>query len=215
MIKAVKQVLPKDRKYHVAVSMGADSVAALFWMRWKGYEVTPMHFNHNLRAQNAVMHDRFLRLCEKLGLEGESEIWGKGFGTEAECRDARLDFYRRKAKRETIVTAHHLDDWVESYLLNCFRGHPNKNPFELESRFPDFTIVHPFLPTSKRDFEEFLERNGWAHWVVQDETNSSTSGSRRNWIRHNILPEMARQKLSLEKYAKRRIKRLAEGVKPC
>ncbi len=60
MIKAAKQVLPKDRNYHVAVSMGADSVAALFWMRWKGYEVTPMHFNHYVWGQYCSMQDRFL-----------------------------------------------------------------------------------------------------------------------------------------------------------
>jgi tRNA(Ile)-lysidine synthetase-like protein len=210
MIKIVKQVLPKDRHYHVAVSMGSDSVAALFWMRWKGYDITPVHFNHNLRAQNGVMHDKFLELCHHLGLDKKSEVWLKGFGTEAECRDARLEFFARECRGSTIVTAHHLDDWVESYLLNCFRGHPNHHPFELESQFPDFKIAHPFLPTTKRDFTEFLERNGWTEWVVRDETNSSTSGSRRNWIRHNIIPEMSRQKLSLEKYARRRIKRLAE-----
>lgn len=210
MIKVVKNILAKDRRYHLAVSMGADSVAALFWMRWKGYEVTPIHFNHNLRAQNGIMHDKFLELCDNLGLEGKSGVWNKGFGTEAECRDARLEFYSHTAKGGTIVTAHHLDDWVESYLLNCFRGHPNHHPFELESQFSDFKIAHPFLPTTKRDFMEFLERNGWAEWVVRDETNSSTSGSRRNWIRHNILPEMSRQRLSLEKYARRRIKKLAE-----
>jgi tRNA(Ile)-lysidine synthetase-like protein len=215
MIKIVKRILPKDRNYHVAVSMGVDSVAALFWMRWKGYEVTPVHFNHNLRAQNGTMQERFLALCDTLGLKGKTDIWLKGFGTEAECREARLDFYSRECRGHTIVTAHHLDDWVESYLLNCFRGHPNKNPFELESRFPDFTIVHPFLPTAKRDFKEFLERNSWSQWIVQDETNSSSSGSRRNWIRHNIIPEMARQKLSIEKYARRRIKRLAEEARPC
>lgn len=215
MIKIVKEILPKDRHYHVAVSMGSDSVSALFWMRWKGYKVTPLHFNHNLRAQNAVMHDRFTALCDKLGLEGRSEVWQKGFGTEAECREARLDFFSRAAKGGAIVTAHHLDDWIESYLLNCFRGHPGHHPFELESHFPDFKVVHPFLPTSKNDFNEFLERNGWMEWIVKDETNSSTSGSRRNWIRHNILPEMRRQKLSLEKYARRRIKRLAEGTSTC
>lgn len=212
MIKIIKQIMPKDGKYHMAVSMGCDSVAALFWLRWKGYTVTPLHFNHNLRPQNAVMHEKFIRLCEKLGLEGRSEIWVKGMGTEAECREARLDFFSRNAKDGVVVTAHHLDDWVENYLLNCFRGHPHHKPFELESKFPHFTVAHPFLPTRKADFSEFLDRNGWKEWVVEDETNKVVKGSRRNWIRRQILPEMTRQKLSLEKFAKRKIKKMEEAL---
>ena len=211
MIKIIKQVMPKDGKYHMAVSMGADSVAALFWMRWKGYEVVPIHFNHNLRSQNATMHDRFNALCEKLGLEGRSEVWVRGMGTEAECREARLDFYSRVAPSGTIVTAHHLDDWIENYLLNCFRGQPGHRPFEPLSDFGNFRIIHPFLPTSKREFGEFLKRNGWRDWVVEDQTNRVVKGSRRNWIRNNILPEMIRQRISLEKYAKRKIGKMAES----
>lgn len=209
MIKIIKNILPKEREYHLAVSMGADSVAALFWLRWKGYRIVPLHFNHNLRSQNFIMHERFGRLCDKLGIQGKSEVWVKGRGTEAECREARLDFYRRQAAGGTIITAHHLDDWIESYLLNCLRGHPGKKPFELESDFRDFKIAHPFLPTRKRDFIQFLERNGWMEWVVEDETNMVVQGSRRNWIRRNIIPEMTRQRLSLEKYAKRRIEKMA------
>lgn len=212
MIKIIKKVLPKEGRYHLALSMGVDSVAALFWLRWKGYQVTPIHFNHNLRAQNGTMHERFLALCDKLGIEGKSEIWTKGSGTEADCRQARLDFYSRVAKGGTIITAHHLNDWIESYLLNCLRGHPSKVPFELESRFPDFTIVHPFLPSKKEDFKEFLERNGWMEWVVQDHSNSVVKGSRRNWLRCAIIPEMKRQRLSLEKYAQRKILKLTERV---
>ena len=208
MIRVVKSILPKEKEYHLAVSMGVDSVAALFWLRWKGYRVTPLHFNHNLRSQNFVMHERFLVLCEELGIKGKSETWARGMGTEAECRDARLDFYSRSASGGTIITAHHLDDWIESYLLNCLRGHPGKKPFQLQSQFPDFKIVHPFLPTRKRDFIQFLERNNWMDWVVQDETNRVVKGSRRNWIRSAIIPEMTRQRLSLEKYAKRKIEKL-------
>jgi tRNA(Ile)-lysidine synthetase-like protein len=209
MIKIIKHIMPKDREYHLAVSMGSDSVAALFWMRWKGYKFTPLHFNHNLRSQNSIMHARFQELCEKLNLEGKSEIWERGVGTEAECRGARLDFYRRAAPGGNIVTAHHLDDWIENYLLNCFRGHPHHAPFEPESHFPDFNIIHPFLPTSKRDFLQFLERNGWREWVVEDQTNKIVRGSRRNWLRTKIIPEMESQRLSLEKFAKRRIKKLS------
>ena len=36
MIRIVKSILPKEKEYHLAVSMGVDSVAALFWLRWKG-----------------------------------------------------------------------------------------------------------------------------------------------------------------------------------
>ena len=212
MIKIVKSILPRDKQYHLAVSMGADSVAALFWLRWKGYRVIPLHFNHNLRTQNFIMHEKFKELCSNLGLEQKSEVWVRGMGTEGECRQARLEFYSRAASGGTIITAHHLDDWIESYLLNCLRGHPAKRPFELESSFPNFKIVHPFLPTRKRDFIQFLERNDWMEWVVEDETNKVVKGSRRNWIRSAIIPEMTRQHLSLEKYAKRKILKLERST---
>lgn len=208
MIKIIKQILPKDRHYHIAVSMGVDSVAALHWLWWKGYKFTPLHFNHNLRAQNAVMQESFRKLCDDIGIEGFTET-GLDLTTEADCREARLDFYSRVAKGGTIITAHHLDDWIESYLLNCLRGHPNKHPFELESKFPDFTVIHPFLPSRKRDFKQFLERNKWMDRVVEDQSNSVIKGSRRNWIRNKIIPEMTSQRISLEKYAKRRIEKLA------
>lgn len=212
MIRIIKQALPKERKYHLAVSMGCDSVAAFFWMRWKGYEFTPLHFDHNLRAQNYTMREKFHRMCESLGVDGKSDI-GKNLRTEADCREARLDFFSRNARGGTVVTAHHLDDWIESYLLNCFRGHPNHEPIPLSSSFHDFTVVHPFLPTRKRDFIEFLERNGWADWIVEDQSNEVIEGSRRNWIRRAIIPQMNSQRLSLEKYARRKIDRFSrEGT---
>lgn len=211
MIKIIKQILPKDRHYHLALSMGIDSVAALFWLKAKGYQVTPLHFNHNLRAQNGIMHESFLKLCEFLKLDGKSEI-GVGLKTEKECRNARLDFYSRAVEGGTIITAHHLNDWVESYLMNCLRGHPNHNPFKLESEFNNFKIIHPFLLTKKADFKQFLERNGWMEYVVEDESNKTFKGSRRNWVRNCVVPEMAKQKLSLEKFAKRRIGKMAEEM---
>ena len=207
MIKIIKQILPKDNHYHVAVSMGVDSVAALLWLWWKGYKFTPLHFNHNLRAQNGVMQERFVKMCSAIGIEGVTET-GLGLTTEADCREARLEFYSRAAKGGTIITAHHLDDWIESYLMNCLRGHPNKHPFELQSKFPDFTVIHPFLLSRKRDFKQFIERNKWTDWIVEDQSNAVIKGSRRNWIRCNIIPEMTRQRLSLEKYARRRIEKL-------
>lgn len=212
MIRVIKQILPKDQPYYLALSMGVDSVAALFWMLWKGYKVTPLHFDHNLRAQNEIMHQRFIQLCNDMNLNGKSEVWSKGFGTEAECREARLDFYTRAAKNGTIVTAHHLDDWIENYLLNCLRGHPNHTPISLVSNFENYKVIHPFLLSKKTDFKQYLERNGYMKYVVEDESNKITKGSRRNWVRTAIIPQMTSQKLSLEKFARRRIGKLAVEI---
>lgn len=207
MIKIIKQIAPKDQHYYLAVSMGVDSVAALFWLKSKGYNITPLHFNHNLRAQNGTMHDKFFDLCKFLNLEGKSSI-GNNLKTEADCRNARLNFYSKAATNGTIITAHHLNDWVENYILNCFRGHPNHTPFNLISNFEQFNLIHPFLLSKKIDFKQYLERNGWLKYVVEDETNNVVKGSRRNWIRNDIIPQMSSQKLSLEKFAKRKISKL-------
>ena len=191
--------------------MGIDSVSAYFWMREKGYNVIPLHFNHKLRIQNDLMQSKFVELCNATNIEPVVGF-GKNLVSENDCRQARLNFYKNTVESgSSIFTAHHLNDYVESYLLNCFRGHPNHNAFELISDFNSFQIVHPFLLSRKDDFIQYAERNNLMRFVVQDETNNETKGSRRNWIRNVIVPEMKKEKLSLEKYAERKIKILIES----
>jgi tRNA(Ile)-lysidine synthetase-like protein len=207
MIK-LNKIISKDRQYHFAVSMGVDSVAAYHWMISKGYNVIPVHFNHKIRPQNDLMEQKFYELCK------DSKYivgCGKDLKTESECRKARIDFFNKTGQdysrflRANFITAHHLNDWVESYLLNCFRGKPDHVPFNLTSDFENFTIIHPFLASRKRDFFQYAQRNDLLKFIVEDETNNINKGSRRNWIRNNIVPEMKKEKLSLEKFALRKI----------
>jgi len=202
MIKIIP-ILDKSVHYYVGVSMGVDSLAAFFYLRDRGYNVTPIHFNHRLRSQNDLMFVKFGELCHSNGWEYMAGNAQSSLKTEAECRAARLEFFSKF--RSLIITAHHLDDTVESYLLNCFRGHPERKPFSLITDFGDFKIIHPFLLTEKKDFRQFLIKMNLMDWVVEDETNSIIKGSRRNWIRNKIIPEMESQKLSLKKYCKRAI----------
>lgn len=211
MIKIIKKIIPKNKKYYFAVSMGVDSVAAFIFLRSKGYAVDPIHFNHKLRIQNDLMEMKFLELCEATNSK-PIVGYGKNLNTEAECRNARLDFYE-KFCNGNIITAHHMDDYIESYLLNCFRGHPNREPIPLESKFNNFKIIHPFLLSRKKDFKQYLERNDYLCYTVEDETNGLTKGSRRNWIRQQIVPEMIKNKLSLKKFAEIKIKNLEIIIK--
>jgi tRNA(Ile)-lysidine synthetase-like protein len=227
VIKIIKQVVDKKQPYLFSLSMGVDSLAAFIWMKIAGYEVVPIHFNHKLRPQNDLMEKKFLEFCKDFNTKSDFITHSPTFTvdtkecqTEADFRNLRIEFYKdisAFAKQvlylgdltPTIITAHHLNDYVESYLLNCFRGHPNHTPIELESEFnfgeSRFKIIHPFLLTKKKDFVQFIERNNYNKYLVEDETNKVSKGSRRNWIRNFILPEMGKNKLSLEKFAKRKI----------
>lgn len=238
MIKIIKQLVPRKscpvNTYLFSVSMGVDSVSAFMWMKAKGYHVIPIHFNHGLRKQNDLMHKKFIDLCKKFKLSEDQyyvddakNISMSTPKTESEYRGLRLKFYQKVSnwavrnfyfeEMPTIVTAHHLNDYVENYLLNCFRGHPTHTPIEFFTKFtppesdhPDlfntvYKIIHPFLLTTKNDFKQFLERNNYMDLVVEDETNIVNKGSRRNWIRNKIIPEMQSNKLCLEKFCKRKI----------
>jgi tRNA(Ile)-lysidine synthase TilS/MesJ len=211
MINIVRNTVNKDEHYYFGVSMGVDSVSAYFWMLSKGYSVSPIHFNHKLRPQNDLMESKYLELCDathKIPMVGR----GKNLKTESDCRRARLEFVKSVVNfGGTLLTAHHLNDFVESYLLNCFRGQPSNNITSLVSNFPDYKIVHPFLLSRKKDLVQYAERNNLMRFVVVDETNGIIKGSRRNWIRNVIVPEMKKQKLSLEKFCIEKIKEMEKN----
>lgn len=211
MINIVRNAISKDEHYYFGVSMGVDSVSAYFWMLNKGYNVSPVHFNHKLRPQNDLMEGKYLELCDatnKIPMVGR----GKNLNTEGDCRRARLEFVKSVVNfGGSLLTAHHLNDFVESYLLNCFRGKPNNNIISLVSSFPEYKIVHPFLLSRKKDLIQYAERNDLMRFVVADETNGIIKGSRRNWIRNVIVPEMKKQKLSLEKFCIEKIKEMEKN----
>lgn len=209
-VQYVSEIIPS--KVIVAVSMGVDSIAACEFLKFKGFEVIPIHFNHNMRESNYEMASAFKNTYD--GIVGIAE---KGLKTEEELRNARLGFYKKTADDtgiKKIVTGHHIDDWIEGYLLNCFRGQPDRDPIPLRTHFKidsskpfmcDFTVLHPFIISPKDALIQFLERTNKIHLVVEDETNEEIKGSRRNWIRNYIIPEMKKQELSLRKFAKRSI----------
>ena len=200
-IKYIKEILPtnKNDPLFVAVSMGVDSLAAYFFLKSKGYtNLIALHFNHKLRAQN----DQMERMLVKLNIQYKIG-YGSNLKSEVDCRNARINFFNESANGFSLVTAHHLNDYVENYLMNCLRGQPNYKPMSLFTQFDRCKVLHPFLVTQKKDFIEFVNvwKNGYLkEFVVEDETNSIIKGSRRNWIRQSLVPSMVEQKISLNKY---------------
>lgn len=193
------------------VSGGIDSIAAshYFFNRIHKSSGILFHFNHKIREQNDIMqlsvesYQKKFNNLFKLDIGIASEI---GYKSEEECRRLRFDYLDSNYKNSIIVTAHHLDDCVESYLLNCFRGKEGFIPIPFYTKTNNNLIVHPFLFTRKIDFYSWVKNNDLSKFVVEDESNNVIKGSRRNLIRKEILPILEREEMGISTIVKKKIK---------
>lgn len=192
MINVARNILPKD-KFTVAVSGGIDSIAAahLLIRLYGPDKVGVCHYNHNLRPQNDLMEAKVKQFCEHNYVNYSSAIREDKliFGSiENSLRIDRLNFF--KTLNANIVCCHHINDAVESYVMNMLRGCPEYMPIPVITQLDSYAIIRPFIRTTKADLVEYAENNNLQDYIVEDETNVDTS-YRRNWIRHEIVPQFS------------------------
>ncbi|MFD0986513.1 tRNA lysidine(34) synthetase TilS [Methyloligella solikamskensis] len=119
----------------IAVSGGPDSLALLSLLhRWKdaqahGPEITALTVDHGLRAESADEAALVARIAGKMGIPHTTLRWDAGAagtsGIQARARQARYDLmaaYCHENDIPALLTAHHLDDQAETFLMRLARG---------------------------------------------------------------------------------------------
>jgi len=204
----------------ILCSSGVDSIAASYYYNQHHQVNNPdsvhfamlNHFNHGQRPQNDLMEEGFLKFAKDPRLKIPSykvdnlkdRVKEK---TEDGLRKARIEYIEQYHENTIFITAHHLDDAVESYLLNVLRGKEGYLPIPFITELKDNNLlVHPFLFTKKADFIQYADRNDLMKYVVEDETNKITKGSRRNFIRNDICPLLQREMIGLDTIVKKKMK---------
>lgn len=199
--------LNKNQPNYVAVSGGVDSIAAAYYLACiRRFPIIVVHFNHNYQDANDAMENTVRKFCNDLDIK---IIVGKaksGLKNESEFRNERIKFFFENCSNRTLVTAHHLNDFVESYLINCFRGNPEYFPIPIETEFENGNrIIHPFLLKPKTFFQNIVKDYEIEKYIVDDPTNYVSKGSRRNMIRNKIIPILNEEQIGLEKICKKKI----------
>ena len=105
-------------------------------------------------------------------------------------RRERYLFFQSAAKKcgaSKIVTAHTLDDQVETVLMRILRGSGSKGLAGIPFKRPlgSFTLLRPLLSSSKKDLLALVKEMKLE--VVEDPSNLDFSFL-RNRIRHQLLP---------------------------
>ena len=175
-----------------AVSGGADSVAMLFalYLLWEklGITLEAAHFNHNLRGEESLRDETFVReLCARYEIPlhvASGEIHPGKKGLEAAARDARYAFLESLPGK--IATAHTADDNAETILMHLVRGTGLKGLGGIAPQRGK--LIRPMLGITRREVEDFLAE--WHLPHVEDSTNE-TDAFLRNRLRHHVMPLLA------------------------
>lgn len=93
-----------------------------------------------------------------------------------------------------VITAHHLDDCVETYLWSMMHGTAKVIPYRRNR------VVRPFLLTKKQDLVKWALDNG-VQWI-DDFTNEDTKYM-RNYVRKHIVPHALEVNPGLHKVVSR------------
>lgn len=191
----LKLLVPLPKKIVVAVSGGVDSMAAVSFLSRK-HDVIVAFFNHKTKTSEDAM-EFVARYCSDNNLPVlygiiDEKHKPKHMSLEEYWRDRRYRFLTKCGS--TIVTAHHLDDAVETYLWGCMHGTP-KVPQIYKGN-----VVRPFLTTRKSELIDWCQRKN-VPWL-EDLSNNDTNFT-RNYIRKELMPYALNVNPGLHKVVKK------------
>ncbi|MGB3547174.1 MAG: tRNA lysidine(34) synthetase TilS [Saprospiraceae bacterium] len=206
--------LPTDRLL-LAISGGLDSCVLAGLLQLSGANFGLAHVNFGLREE-ADGDEHFVR---KLADYLEVPVYVKrfatkelaierGLGIQELARDLRYEWLENVREQEGydfLLTAHHLDDNLETLLLNLLRG---TGPSGLRGILPVRGVIkRPLLDFSRADLEEFAAEQGIS-W--REDASNAGDAYARNRLRHHILPLLHQESPRLARTAGRTFAHLRE-----
>ena len=189
-----ESLLPSGSNLILCVSGGSDSIALLHLChqlsrryRWR---LHILHFHHGLREESDE-EARFVRdLSKSLNLEFHlrttRDFQSETSGLQEKARNwrrAEALKLREEIRADSILTAHHAEDQLETWLLKWLRGAHLSGLQGMSRSDPPF--IRPLLDFRKEVLSDFLKENGF-EW--REDASNQDSKYMRNRVRNELLP---------------------------
>ncbi|TWO33109.1 tRNA lysidine(34) synthetase TilS [Seonamhaeicola sediminis] len=184
----------KGSRLLIAISGGIDSVVLVHLCHQLNLNVALAHCNFNLRGKESDGDEDFvIQLANSIDIEAFTESFDtQGYANEHKisvqmaAREMRYFWFDELAQQlqfDYILTAHHADDNLETFLINFSRG----TGLDGLTGIPEINnkFVRPLLPFSREQIVDYAKDNQ-LEWRV-DSSNASTKYL-RNKLRHEVIP---------------------------
>ena len=185
----------KDKKLLLAVSGGIDSMVLLDLFYKLRFDICIVHCNFQLRGKESDADEMLVReTCQDSYIPYFIESFDtlefakeNKLSIQLAARKLRYDWFQEIISLgfDYVLTAHHLDDNVETFLINFTRGTGLEGLTGIPAQ--NGNIIRPLLPFSREEIENYALEN-----KIQWREDSSNASDKyfRNKLRHNIVPTL-------------------------
>jgi tRNA(Ile)-lysidine synthase len=208
--------VPEERIL-VSVSGGPDSVLLAHLFRQAGYAIGLAHCNYQLRGADSEADEAFVSdLAAKwncpfylLPVPTRQLAEAQGRSIQEIARDTRYEWLEKlctEAGYDRIATGHHLNDSIETLLLNLTRGCGIRGLHGILPRRG--RLIRPLLFATKEQIIDSLVQAGLS-W--RDDRSNEELYYDRNKIRHQVVPVLKELNPNFEEGAGKTLQRIRES----
>ena len=179
----------------LAVSGGVDSMVLLHLMekvQAQGVTIGIAHINHQLRPESQIEEDFLRKYCAEKKLAFYCRRWESlpTSGMEEAARKFRYQFFKEVLQEhhyDTLMTAHHSDDQLETMLMKMIRegNLQSAGGIKAKQSFAGGRLVRPLLTFPKEDLLIYAKEQGITYF--EDATNTLLD-VQRNRLRQQVVP---------------------------
>ena len=189
-----QKLFDPTEKILLTVSGGKDSVTMFNLFCGSDFQFAVAHCNFQLRGEDSNEDEKFVEnLCKKEGItfhttkfETKKFVKKNKVSTQMAARTLRYEWFeqiRQEFGYAYIATAHHLNDSIETVLLNLTKG---TGITGLRGILPkkDY-IIRPLLFASREQIDSYVADNKIA-W--REDSSNASDDYQRNLMRHQVVP---------------------------
>lgn len=184
----------KESKLLIACSGGLDSVVLASLCKSLNLDFALAHCNFSLRGKESDGDEEFvMSLAEKYSVPVFTETFDtkkyakdKKLSTQMAARELRYNWFEEILKDfeyDYLLTAHHADDDLETFLINLSRGSGLRGLTGINTI--NDKIVRPLLSFNRQTILKHAKETG-LYWR-EDSSNQQTDYLRNN-LRLNVIP---------------------------
>ena len=192
----LEQLQPQSQQktYLLAVSGGVDSMVLADLFQFSGLKFHIAHINYHLRNEDSKLDQKLVSdFCENYNIpfhlyEVSANDQKPENSIQNWARELRYQFFRKIQKEqnlEYLVTAHHLNDQLETFIINLSKASGIKGLSGIPAN--ENQIIRPLLNFSKDEIYGFARENKIE--FREDKSNQKTDYL-RNKVRHDVVPEL-------------------------